>query len=503
MAVSRPWLVGLVVLAGLAIAPSAGAEGLVYWSYGSPGKIAVANADGSSARILDTTGARLYGPAGLAIDSPTQRVYWTNQWDPISAGNPPPECGSACGIDGGSVSYASLAGGGGGTLDMGTAPVDYPTGIGIDTEGRRALWANLFSASIAFARLDGGGGGKLDTAGATVSEPSGVIVDPVSRRVYWASWGADTISYADLNGSGGHDLPIAGSGTIDHPSGVAIDPVGRRIYWGNYTADKISSANLDGSGAIDLNTGAAVVQEPDEVAVDPVARRIYWTNNGSGAVSYANLDGGGGGNLIPDVLDGFSHHTSGLALMRPPSPKFPPSIQSSGVKPGSVLSCDQNGWNQDLPEASLYQAPANISLQWYRNEVAMPGARGDSLLAGETGTYRCEATGFNQAGSTTRSSADSAIFAVGRLMRNRARGIGRLTITVPPEGAVRLQGAGVVPRRYDASGGQLQIPIVAAGKKLKALRNWGRVRLLLLLEFEPKSGSTVSRARTVTLQKLH
>jgi DNA-binding beta-propeller fold protein YncE len=70
------------------------AAGRIYWANDVPGKISVANLDGSGSADLKTAGAAVKGPYGVALDPLAGRVYWAN-------------------TQGGTISYASLDGGGG------------------------------------------------------------------------------------------------------------------------------------------------------------------------------------------------------------------------------------------------------------------------------------------------------------------------------------------------------------------------------------------------------
>jgi hypothetical protein len=100
---------------GLTIDP---ANGRVYWTNFAADKISSARLDGSGAQDLDTSGATVDGPEGVAVSA--ARVYWANR-------------------TGSSIGYAGIDGGGGGTADLNQF-VSKP--IGLATDGGAVYWAS-------------------------------------------------------------------------------------------------------------------------------------------------------------------------------------------------------------------------------------------------------------------------------------------------------------------------------------------------------------------------
>jgi hypothetical protein len=91
--------VASMALAFVAAPSLAAAAGSVYWSDNN--QINRAALSGAGGAVLPVAGGTLGGPAGIAIDSATGRIYWVNYL--------------------GGVSYANLDGSGGGDLNV--APV--------------------------------------------------------------------------------------------------------------------------------------------------------------------------------------------------------------------------------------------------------------------------------------------------------------------------------------------------------------------------------------------
>jgi DNA-binding beta-propeller fold protein YncE len=399
-----------LLLALLAIllwaAPGARAAETIYWDNYTGDSISFANLDGSGGGPLNTGGALINAPEGVAIDSVEGRLYW----------------GSASGgSEGkGGISYANLDGGGGGDLNTGSAEVDGPAGVAIDPATRMIYWANYSGGpseegSISYARLDGSGGGQLNTGTATLDSPLRVAIDPVAHRIYWINLGgaASSISYANLNGSGGGNLNLSGATPPETITGLSVDPAAGRIYWIDHGTGKVSYASLSGGDGGDLNTGGASFDGPVGMALDPAAGRLYWANfdhgeERAGAIGFVNLSGGGGGLNIatapvkapqdPVILKG----PSGMGA---PSVVAVKSLYNGAALQGVLLSCSQGTWAADFPGSFVYQAPRRYAYQWSLNGTAIGGATGNGLTATAPGAYRCAVTASNQSGSTTQTSA--------------------------------------------------------------------------------------------------
>ena len=119
--------------------------------------------------------------------------------------------------------------GGGGDLNTTGATVNNPIGVAVDHLGGRIYWANYDGQKISFANLDGSGGADINTGSATVNFPAGVAVDRSAGRVYWANSSGAKISFANLDGSGGGDINIAGATPPGNAHGVAVDAGAGRI----------------------------------------------------------------------------------------------------------------------------------------------------------------------------------------------------------------------------------------------------------------------------------
>jgi hypothetical protein len=268
----NPW--SSAALAGLALAVTAvtllwtaagamGAETLYWNNYeATPQSVAVSNIDGSGGGPVNSTGAGLENPEGMAIDTAGNRLYIA------STGN----TGKV-----GAISFVNLDGSGGGMFSAPGAPINNPEGLTIDPATRTIYWMNTEPYGVAWAKLDGSAGGVLSTAGATLEGAYRIAIDTADGRIYWGNTGAGeaSISYANTNNSGGGNISLAGASPPQDISGLAIDPVAKKIYWHDNTKDKFSYASLSGGSGGDVNiTGAAYKSSAYGLTLDPALTRL-------------------------------------------------------------------------------------------------------------------------------------------------------------------------------------------------------------------------------------
>jgi DNA-binding beta-propeller fold protein YncE len=362
------------------------AAGLIYWSNSGDDTIGVATLDGMGMpSVLPIPAQTLFFPTGLAIDSASGRLYISNeQQNQIVSAN----------LDGSGVSV----------VFSNSTNASSPFGLAIDPALGRLYWAGSFEGGgIAYGPLDGSATATLQISGATVMGPSGLTIDPTAGRIYWANYSGGAISSAKLDGTGAADLPIP-TADVNQPFGIAVDPAAGRIYWTNSGNGTIFAANLDGSNPVPINTAPVTPSAPTGVAVDPAAGRIYWTDGGSGQISYANLNGAGGANLgqAAGTKPEFP------ILLEPPVPAGAPMI-TGGRTTGAALTCSPGSWEPDLLGDHLYRAPQTWSYQWSLSGHTIAGATSNPTVARSPGSYGCQVTASNHAGSALQASAAHAV----------------------------------------------------------------------------------------------
>lgn len=406
----------------------------VYWSSFADGAIRGAPLAGGGP--VDTLYDRVHGamgPRAVAIDAAAGRIYWTNQGDL-------------------SIRGAPLAGGTDDRLYGPGQAVGISSGLAIDLAWPpRMYWTNEIDDSIKEAPLAGGGTVQSLYYGAPgVNNPAGVAIDRAAGRIYWANFGDNTIRRGPLAGGAAGTLygPTHG---VSGPNGVAIDLVAGMIYWANFLDDTIRVAPLDGSGSGRILYGPTHgVSRPVGVAIDPPDAvrlvlvspersqwavvgwldvavrwildritgrpdrsgdgRIYWANSGDNTIRGAPLSGGPPG--IVDTL--YSGPAEGvywpnyLAVLRAPVGTAAPTI-SGPRNVGQPLSCSRGVWAPDLPGSSLYRAPQSFKYRWLRNGAPVGMLSFATYTPTSAGSYACEVTGTNVAGSATQASATVAV----------------------------------------------------------------------------------------------
>ncbi|HEX2266297.1 MAG TPA: hypothetical protein VHH14_08440 [Solirubrobacterales bacterium] len=130
--------------------------GRVYWgNVGGGTSISFAGVDNSGGGNLNLAGATPPSDiSGLAVVPELGRIYW---------------------LDGNQVSFASLGGGNGGDLNLTGGAFNSPYGLSIDPVTNKIYWANYGNGTtredaLGFGNLGGGGGG-IDIATAPLSGP--------------------------------------------------------------------------------------------------------------------------------------------------------------------------------------------------------------------------------------------------------------------------------------------------------------------------------------------
>jgi DNA-binding beta-propeller fold protein YncE len=502
------------LIALLTVASSASATDRIYWSNyfggGGPGSISWANLDGSGSGDVNTSGASMDGPMGMAIDTLTGRVYWANFG------------GSGQGT---TIAYANLDGSGGGTLPIPSSLVVSPHGLAIDSAAGKIYWPNFGNSTIGVANVDGSGAHLLQTPGAVVDGPRGLAVDTTMNRLYWANWANNTLFWENLDSSGGGQLNTGGA-TIDGTEGVAVDHTHGKLFFGDFQdppgpgtpPPRIAFANLDGSGGGNVDTSPITPNDPHGVAVDPEAGKIYWADfygpglSPIGTISSANISGGGGANLPTGSANGGTGPDGANlpVLLKGPVSKGNAKIKGD-ARPGSTLECRPN-FAADLAGAGLYRAPQSYQFAWSAKGRAT-GKTSKSLKAKAVAEYRCGVTASNAAGEASQTSRAFAIFKLGGEKLNPDKGTAKLKVRVPGPGRLTLRGKGLVKERPSGlarvgaelgrkvKGGKVRLLVKAKGKAEKRLLRHGRAKIKGTITFTPSGGDPSTQTKRLKLKE--
>lgn len=472
----------------LIFAATASAANSVFWSNFEGKSLGHAALTGGGSLITPTP-MPAEEPYGSGIDAATGKIYWGDTKTDT-------------------IMEANLDGSGSAVLPTGAAALDQPNSTVVDLATGRVYWANAFNDTISWASLEGGVGGQIDTGTAPMHTPYGLAVDPAAGRLYWANYEGKSIGYANLDGSGGGGELELPTGLADATDGLAIDAATGRIYWTNYSEGTIGWANLSGVGSGLLSVSPNLVAKPTGIAVDPEAGRIYWANEGEDEGIYsAALDGSGA--VALDTSGAAGPGPSYPSLLKAPVSATAPTITGVGSL-GSVLTCKAGNWAGDLVESQLYRVPRSTVMGWTLNGAPVAGATGTTLTVSQPGSYACQVTATNGAGSTTATSAPITVAApvapapsikVTKVKYDKKNGTATILTGVSGPGKVTLSGKQVVRDSVHSSGvGIAKLKVIAKGKSLKTLKKTGKAKLKVALKFVTTEGGVAQASPSITLR---
>jgi hypothetical protein len=85
------------------------------------------------------------------------------------------------------------------------------------------------------------------------------------------------------------------------------------------------------------------------------------------------------------------------------------------------LACSTGGWLADLIPAFLFRAPQGFAYQWSRDGADISGATSSSYLARVSGSYSCQVTAANAAGTASQTSVQFTVSSKPRVTITKAR----------------------------------------------------------------------------------
>lgn len=392
------WLVALVALA----LPATSAAHNAYWSDAGSGQLRLGNLSGGGATTL-LEGEQ--GPGAIALNPAAGRVYWTDATT-------------------GQIRVANLVGGGAAQTLYTEPEGSRPVGIAINAAAGKLYWTDAGSGEIRSGSTAGGAAAQTLYTEPEGADPVGLAINAAAGRLYWADEGNGEIRAGSLaGGTTPETLRTEPSGS--RPSGIAVYPGKARLYWTDAGSDEIRVGGL-GHGA-----GKALYSEPEGsaprgVAVDTATGQLYWADSGSGAIRVGYLaDSGAPGTLFEgESGPGFP------VLLLSPSGSGIPSI-SGKRRVGQTLTCGRGKWAANQPGSGLYQAPQSFAYQWLLNGSPIAGASAAALSPASAGSYSCEVTASNAAGSATQTSLRASVRAAPPTA----------TISSPASGATYSKGA--------------------------------------------------------------
>ena len=389
------WMVGAIALASCALpgATSRANADQVYWANQS--SIAYSKLDDTAGGFLPASVNAVTDVSGTAIDTANGRIYVSEE----SAGR---------------IAWFALDGGASGIVNTAPGSVDHPSNIAIDPGTQTLYWANAVNpGSIGFIPVSESGGGVLTAPGRTdahVQEPTRLAIDVLHHRVYWWNAAGEEFSWVETDGLIGGNLSTPGlTGSGADIAGIALEPFStpEELYFingGIFHTDPVLGGAPEGVKEVFKNNTNA----PIGLAFDGVNERFYWANSGvdeerKEAVGTATLFG------HPATVAVFPvapiHSPVFAAILKAPVSTGEPELSVAGT----TMSCTLGEWEGDHPGASVYAAPTSFAYQWKKGSEDIGGATGNTFTATEAGSYSCKITATNAAGETVKSTHSASI----------------------------------------------------------------------------------------------
>ncbi len=263
--------------------PSAHAD--IIWAYSAssvPDRIDASDSNGSDFRSLWTSPnpGGGYGPWGVAVNSVTRRVFWS---DTVAR----------------SISSASLVGGGEQVHFTYTGPV---SSLAVDPQSN---WIYFVSSGVGIVRgnLDGS---VIETVASIGTANSWLTIDSVNRYLYFTESANNRIGRLSLDGTPTIETVLSGTGTGTGARGLVVS--GDSVYWLNGSTDFLYRGSLT-TGTIEtlvnlseLNGG--VGSTTNGLTTD--GEFLYWTEGQTNlrGVYRSDLNGNGATRIIDAGMEG-------------------------------------------------------------------------------------------------------------------------------------------------------------------------------------------------------
>jgi sugar lactone lactonase YvrE len=209
----------------------------------------VVRSTGPSEGNVQDLATELPQPSGVAIDSASQTIYWSDLEQNAIYRRSLDGTGPIQEVFGGMAFVSSIH-----AIDI--DPLEQKLYLGYVNP----LIDSLFPGSIARINLDGT---KFESVVSGLTEPRGVAVDPKHGHVYWTDSPADGGGFVRRAATEGGEIEDLVSGIL-LPRGLDLDLARSQVYWADAAAGKIQRADLDGNHVTDVFMG---LDQPQAVAI--------------------------------------------------------------------------------------------------------------------------------------------------------------------------------------------------------------------------------------------
>lgn len=397
-----------VLTALAAMAPLAGAATKIYmttWESGSSaGGVRVWTVGAPSSTLLSTRAAGANMSAmGVAVDATRGHVY--------SVGQDNNQMGY--------VDRASASDGSDVTRVWTTSVAGYATDLIVDGGSQLAYWGFADGGTPA---IDAGSiiGSTLSPSASTPSAVASPILalNSANSYLYWAN---SSTGNPNIDRALAPALPSRTSFTNNNAANNNMQSlVSNRAGTTMYSATCATRATLGSNPTCTGDVYSKLVSASTATAPASTGQSItglsalavgsddcVYYGTASGVIGTLNLNGCTAAALL--TLPATTRISS-LWIVESPSATAAPTIIGTPAT-GSTLTCSDATWSADVLGARASRLPtAARTYQWYLDGSAIAGATGSTHTASAVGSYTCDVTATNVAGSGT--SATSAAISV-------------------------------------------------------------------------------------------
>ena len=274
----------LAVSLPFAVFSHAATKPMIFW-LDYLGTVYSSNPDGSNRQTLASGSAQgLNDPDGVAVDTSTGKVYWSN----MAEGTPNGSLQRA-NLDGSNIEVVVKPGG-----------THTPKQIQLDLVHGKIYWSDRDGLKIQRCNLDGSVNEVLVSG---LQNPVGMELDIAKGYFYWSDRYAGTINRAPFVMPAGQtsanrkDIDTLMKG-LTRPIDLGLDLAKGQIYWTDRDEGTVHRAGLEipagqtAANRKDIETLIQKLSTPIGISLDLVGGKIYYTEL-PGSVGRANLDGSG------------------------------------------------------------------------------------------------------------------------------------------------------------------------------------------------------------------
>jgi len=178
---------------------------------------------------------------------------------------------------------------------------------------------------------------------------------------------------------------------------------------------------------------------------------------------------------------------------------------TAGVLPSFAVKATTTLKGGKASVANPSFVPGNVDPTTHRSPAANSTATVKIPKKAKPGTYEVVLTATTPQGGVVSGVAKLKVIKpklkLGAAQLNKAKGTATLSVKVPGAGSVTVSGKDVVKTKRSAKGKKtLKLTIKARGAAKTALLQSGSAKVKAKVTFKPKSGSSVAKTKTVTLQ---